>query len=90
MQTTVSAQLLATDPKIKPWILKTMQDNFSDQHLMKPDLSFTSEETVYYIVLLCNRKGPLSKILPFFSLISFNVAIKNILQLGYTVKIAKV
>jgi uncharacterized protein (TIGR04141 family) len=90
MQTTVSAQLLATDHKIKPWILKTMQDNFSDQHLIMPDLSFTSAETIYYIVLLCNRKGPLSKILPFFSLISFNVAIKNILQLGYTVKIAKV
>lgn len=90
MQTTVSAQILYTDPKIKPWIWNTMQDNFTDKQLLEADLSFTSDETIYYIVLLCNRKGPLSKILPFFSLISFNIAIKNILQLGFSVKIAKV
>lgn len=90
MQTAVSAQLLSTDPKLKQWIKNTRDTEFSDKHLIDDDLSLIKEEVIYFIVLMTKRKGDLSDILPFFSLISFNIVIKRILQMGYSVKIAKV
>lgn len=90
MQTAVSAQLLSSNLKLKQWIKTTRDAEFTDKHLINDDLSLIKEEVIYFIVLMSKRKGNLSDILPFFSLISFNIVIKRILQMGYNVKIAKV
>jgi hypothetical protein len=37
-----------------------------------------------------NKNKSVANLLPFFSLISFNMAIKQIIQLGYTVKVSAV
>lgn len=89
MQTAVSAQLLSTDMNLKKWIKQKREEKFSDKHLIDDNLALINEEVIYVILLLSKRKGRLCDILPFFSLISFNIVIKRIVQLGYVVKVAK-
>lgn len=90
LQTAVSAQLLAADPKIKQWIFETSKKEFKKHMLVKKDLSLLKETPCYCIVLMTKNDKRLSEILPFFSLISFNLMIRRIVQLGYEVRIAKV
>ena len=51
---------------------------------------FKKSDVGYFILLMTQRKGKLSKILPFFSLITMHLTIKRVVQLGFDVKIGKI
>jgi uncharacterized protein (TIGR04141 family) len=93
MQTAVSAQLLKEDKDIKKWMNDTCNKEFKKvNQLLDKKLEFKNKnETVFHIILMCpNKNKSVANLLPFFSLISFNMAIKQIIQLGYTVKVSAV
>lgn len=89
-QTAVSAQLLSTDPRLKSWIVEKGNEVFGGNLLLNDDFSLKREKPCYFILLLSDRKERLVDILPFFSLISFNLLIKKVTQLGFDVKIGRV
>jgi len=90
LQTAVSAQLLNVDPKLKQWIYDTSKKQWKNHLLVKKDLSLKKEKPCYCIALMTERTEPLNEILPFFSLISFNLMIRKVVELGYEVMVTKV
>lgn len=91
MQTSVSAQLLSSDFEIRKWIEKKSNEKFKGVNLLLDSkYEFFNDDIAYFILLMCNRKGKLSDILPFFSLITMHLTIKRIIQLGFKVFIGKI
>lgn len=91
MQTSVSAQLLNSDFEIKKWISEVSNDKFMGKNLLFDSKNeFKKSNVGYFILLMTQRKGKLSKILPFFSLITMHLTIKRVVQLGFDVKIGKI
>jgi len=91
MQTYVSAQLLKTDTNIRKWIKTKSKVIFKKNIFLKPSNDFKQPPINYLIVLMSNTSGKsLAESLPFFSLITFNMMIRRITQLDYTVKICLV
>lgn len=89
LQTAVSAELLANDIGLKEWIAHQSDELFGGNQLIDFGAGFQRSDITYYIVLLTQRAGDLADILPFFSLVSFNIMLRRIQQLGFNVKISK-
>jgi uncharacterized protein (TIGR04141 family) len=89
LQTAVSAELLANDIGLKQWIADQSDEHFGGNQLIDFGAGFQRSDITYYIVLLTQRAGDLADILPFFSLVSFNIMLRKIQQLGFNVKISK-
>lgn len=91
MQTSVSAQLLNADFEIRKWIEKKSNEKFNGTNLiLDKKYNLRNEDISYFILLMSTRKGKLTDILPFFSLITMHLTIKRITQLGFKVHIGKV
>ena len=91
MQTYVSAQLLKTDSNIRKWIKNISKVTLKKNIFLKSSNDFKQPPINYLIVLMANAKGKsLADSLPFFSLITFNMMVRRITQLDYTVKICLV
>ncbi len=90
LQTAVSAKLYKEDVEIRKWIYKTSKKKFGSCFHLKKNGSLKNDETKYLILLLRNDGLRLSESLPFFSLISFNMVIKQIEQMGLTVKVGSI
>jgi len=91
MQTYVSAQLLQADLGIRNWIKAQSKTKFRKNILLKASNEFKEPPINYLIVLMA---GPTTKtladLLPFFSLITFNMLIRRVSQLEFNVKICAV
>ncbi len=91
MQTYVSAELLKYDPLIKLWIKKISKEIFKKNIFLSGNKKIKSSNLKYLIVLMSGSdKKNLVDSLPFFSLITFNMIIKRINQLGFDVEICLV
>ena len=89
MQTAVSAHLLHFDAGIRKWIKEMSKEKFKKNLLLNSKNEFKNGTPEYVIVLLSSSKRKAYESLPFFSLISFNIVIRKIVQLGFSVKICK-
>jgi uncharacterized protein (TIGR04141 family) len=89
LQTAVSAELLANDIGLKQWIADQSEEHFGGNQIIDFGAGFQRSNITYYIILLTQRTGDLADILPFFSLVSFNIMLRKIQQLGFNVKISK-
>lgn len=91
MQTTVSAQLMNSDKDIRNWInIKVEEDFGGDNLILNDDLTLRNNDIEYFILLMSQRDGLLSNILPFFTLITMHLTIKRIVQLGFSVRVGKI
>lgn len=91
MQTTVSAQLLASDFEIRKWLKDKSKEFFKGKNiLLKRNLDFRKKQQTYCILLMSQRDGQLSEILPFFTMITLHLTIKRVTQLGFGVAVAKI
>ena len=89
LQTAVSAQLLRYDPLIRDWIKDISKNKFKKNQMLNPKKEFRNPNIGYLIVLMSQDPRSLADSLPFFSLISFNLVIKKIQQLGFEVKVGR-
>lgn len=88
MQTYVSAQLLKADIGIRKWIKSESKSRFKKNIFLKPSNDFKDPDVKYLIVLMAGATGKaLVDSLPFFSLVTFNMMIRRITQLGFEVEI---
>jgi uncharacterized protein (TIGR04141 family) len=91
MQTYVSAQLLKSDSGIRQWILSKSKKKFRKNIFLKPSHEYKQPPVSYVIVLMgSGKKKPLAEVLPFFSLITFNMVIRRITQLDFPMKVCLV
>ncbi len=90
MQTFVSAQLLQTDTGFKKWIYAESKRRFRNNLLVNSNTSLKVDPN-YLVVLMSGKTNKkLIDILPFFSLITFNMIIRRMGQLGYNIGITHV
>jgi uncharacterized protein (TIGR04141 family) len=91
MQTYVSAQLLKSDPLIRTWIKTKSKNNFKKNIFLKSSNDFKEPNVKYLIVLMAqDTSKSLADSLPFFSLVTFNMMIRRIIQLDFDVEICMV
>lgn len=90
MQTFVSAQLLQADINFRKWIYTESKSRFKKNLLVNTNTSL-KQDPEYLVVLMSGKANKkLIDILPFFSLITFNMIIRRMGQLGYSVHITHV
>jgi uncharacterized protein (TIGR04141 family) len=88
MQTYVSAQLIQIDPRIKNWIKTESRKHFAKNIFLKRNNDFKHQPVTYLITLMSGSSNKsLADSLPFFSLITFNMMIRKISQLGFDIKV---
>ncbi|HEY4288971.1 MAG TPA: DUF6119 family protein [Puia sp.] len=89
LQTAVSANLLHFDSGIRKWIKETSKFGFKKNLILNSKGELKNPNITYVILLLTTSKKKLSDQLPFFSLITFNLIIRKVTQLGFQVRICK-
>jgi uncharacterized protein (TIGR04141 family) len=90
LQTSVSAQLFKSDPGLPAWLYKTAMAAFQKSLIVSASGKIKGSPA-YLIVLLSEKKtGSVADMLPFFSLVSFNLMLSKIQSMGYVVQVTKV
>ncbi|MBL0745489.1 DUF6119 family protein [Chryseolinea lacunae] len=89
-QACVSAKLLKEDPGLRTWIYNTSRRNYNKNILVRRNRELINKDVAYLLVVLKRSTRSLAESLPFFSLLSFNMTIKQIVSLGFPVSIGRI
>jgi uncharacterized protein (TIGR04141 family) len=90
LQTSVSAQLFKSDPALPIWLHSTAMAQFKKSLLVTASGKIKGSPAYLIVLLSIKKTGSVADMLPFFSLVSFNLMLSKIQSMGYVVQVTKV